>query len=388
MASTATHIGVAVGDRMKTRLTLRCLTGPILLACSAALTGCSDSTQAQAPPEAVTVSVITVAPSTVAPVEELPGRVIAWRTAEIRPQVGGIVQRMLFEQGALVRAGQPLFQISPAPYRADADTARATLAKASADLARAKMQAERLQPLVAADAISRQSYDDAVAARKQAAAEVGEARAILRRRQLDIGFSRVTSPISGRIGAANITEGALVTTGDANAMATVQQIDRVYVDIRQPVERYAAMRAAGKGDGLVEIVNASGRVHPVKGRILLSGIAVDPGTGDVLVRVAVDNPGELLLPGMFVRARLLQGKPSAALTVPQQAVTRDAEGAAQVSVVGQQDRVRARRVTLGSLVNGRYVIVSGLRRGERVIVEGQDRVQPNTPVDTRPWRQR
>ena len=384
MASTATHIGVAVGDRMKTRLTLRCLTGPILLACSAALTGCSGSTQAQATPEAVTVSVITVAPSTVAPVEELPGRVIAWRTAEIRPQVGGIVQRMLFEQGA----GQPLFQISPAPYRADADTARATLAKASAAFARAKMQAERLQPLVAADAISRQSYDDAVAARNQAAAEVGEARAILRRRQLDIGFSRVTSPISGRIGAANITEGALVTAGDANAMATVQQIDRVYVDIRQPVERYAAMRAAGKGDGLVEIVNASGQVHPVKGRILLSGIAVDPGTGDVLVRVAVDNPGELLLPGMFVRARLPQGKPSAALTVPQQAVTRDAEGAAQVSVVGQQDRVRARRVTLGSLVNGRYVIVSGLRRGERVIVEGQDRVQPNTPVDTRPWRQR
>lgn len=371
---------------MKTNLSFRCLTGPILMGCVMTLTGCSRSIEAQATPEAVTVSVLAVAPSTVAAAEELPGRVVAWRTAEIRPQVGGIVQRMLFEQGAQVRAGQPLFQISPDPYLADSDTARATLAKASAAYARAKGQADRLQPLVEADAISRQSYDDAVAARNQAAAEMGEARAILRRRQLDVGFSRVTSPISGRIGAANLTEGALVSAGDANAMATVQQIDRVYIDIRQPVERYAALRATVPDDAPVEIVTSAGQVHPVKGRILFSGVAVDPGTGDVLVRVAVDNPGELLLPGMFVRARLPQGKPSATLTVPQQAITRDAQGEAQVSVVGQQDRVRVRRVTLGSLVNGRYVIQSGLRSGERVIVEGQDRVQPNTPVNTRPWR--
>lgn len=371
---------------MKTRLQLRSLTGPFVLACAVTLAGCSGSIEAQATPEAVTVSVITATPSTVAATEELPGRVVAWRTAEIRPQVGGIVQRLLFEQGALVRVGQPLFQISAAPYRADADTAQATLAKAAAAYARARVQAERLKPLVEADAISRQSYDDAVASRNQAAAEVSEARAILRRRQLDIGFSRVSSPISGRIGAANVTEGALVSAGDANAMATVQQIDRVYVDIRQPVDRYAALRAAVPDDAPVAIVTSAGQVHPIKGRILFSGVAVDPGTGDVLVRIAVDNPGELLLPGMFVRARLPQGKPTPALTVPQQAVTRDAQGEPQVSVVGQQDRVRLRRVTLGSLVNGRYVIQSGLRPGERVIVEGQDRVQPNTPVNTRPWR--
>lgn len=383
-----TKMGGAVGGNMTTRLSVRSLACFSLIACTIALPGCSGSTEAQAAPEAVTVTVMEVVPSTVTAVDELPGRVVAWRTAEIRPQVGGIVQRRLFEQGALVRAGQPLFQISPAPFRADADSARATLAKATAAYARAKIQAERLKPLVTADAISQQSFDDTVAARNQAAAEVDEARATLRRRQLDVSFSRVTSPIAGRIGAANVTEGALVSAGDANPLATIHQIDRVYVDIRQPVERYAALRAAGPSDGLVEIVTSASQVHPVKGRMLFSGVAVDPGTGDVLVRVAVDNPGERLLPGMFVRARLPQGKPVVALTVPQQAVTRDAEGRAQVSVVGQQDRVRIRSVTLGSIVNGQYVILSGLRRGERVIVEGQDRVQPNTPVNTQPWRKR
>ncbi|MET4897167.1 efflux RND transporter periplasmic adaptor subunit [Sphingomonadaceae bacterium jetA1] len=352
-----------------------------------ALAGCGGQAPAAQPSAAeVLTTIVRPAPVTIA--DELPGRVIAWRTAEVRPQVGGIVQRRLFEQGALVHAGQPLFQISPAPFRADADTARATLAKASAAYARAKGQAARLAPLVAADAISRQSYDDAVAARDQAAAEVAEARATLRRRQLDLGFARVTAPIAGRIGAANVTEGALVGTGDTSPLATIQQIDRVYVDIRQPAETYAALRASGRGSESVEIVTASGRVHPVRGRILFSGIAVDPGTGDALVRVTVDNPGEQLLPGMFVRARLPRASLAAALTVPQQAVTRDAKGVAQVSVVGQQDRVRPRRVTPGDVVGGRIVILSGLRAGERVIVEGQDRVQAGTPVKPLPWHER
>lgn len=371
---------------MKTRQFVRSLTGAALLTGVIMLAGCGRGNEAQAAPDPITVMVTQVAPSAVTVADELPGRVVAWRVAEIRPQVGGIVQRRLFEQGALVRAGQPLFQIAAAPFRAEADTAQASLAKAHATLARAQLQAERLKPLVAADAISRQSYDDAVAARNQAAAEVGEARATLRRRRLDLDFARVTAPIAGRIGAANVTEGSLVSAGDANPLAVVQQIDRVYVDIRQPVERYAALRAAGQAAGPVEIVTAAGQVHPIRGRLLFSGIAVDPGTGDVLVRVAVDNPGELLLPGMFVRARLTRATPSVALTVPQQAVTRDADGRARVSVVGQQDRVRLRPVTVGPVVNGRYVVLSGLKRGERVIVEGQDRVQADTPVNPLPWR--
>ncbi|MEJ2410329.1 MAG: efflux RND transporter periplasmic adaptor subunit [Novosphingobium sp.] len=348
-----------------------------------ALAACGAETPAT-PPAAVEVLTTTVTATPVTIADELPGRVVAWRTAEIRPQVSGIIQRRLFEQGALVHAGQPLFEINPAPYRADADIARATLAKASAAYTRVKTQAERLMPLVTTDAISRQSYDDAVAARNKAAAEVDEARATLRRRLLDVGFSRVVAPISGRIGAANVTEGALVNIGGASPLTTIQQIDRVYVDIRQPAERYAALRASRQAERPVEIVTAAGQIHPQKGHVLFSGIAVDPGTGDVLVRVAVDNPDEQLLPGMFVRARLPQAMLPAALTVPQQAVTRNAKGQAQVSIVGQQKQVRVRPVTVGALVDGRYVILSGLRRGERVIVEGQDRVQPNTPVKPLP----
>ena len=358
---------------------------PLLLAIP--LAGCMSKAPAAKPTEVVVLTT-TVTPAPVTVADELPGRVVAFRTAEIRPQVGGIVQRRLFEQGAMVREGQPLFQISPAPFRAEADTAKATLQKASAAYERARTQADRLKSLVAADAISRQSYDDVVAARDQAAAEVAEARATLQRRQLDVGFSRVTAPISGRIGATNVTEGALVTAGDANPLATVHQINRVYVDVRQPAERFAALRAAGPASGMAEILTASGQIHPSKGKILFSGITVDPSTGDALVRVEIDNPGERLLPGMFVRARLPRATLPAALTLPQQAITRDANGAPQVSVVDVQDRVRLRRVTLGDIVNGRYLILSGLLPGEKVIVEGQDRVQPGTPVLPRPWRAR
>lgn len=339
-----------------------------------------------APPTAVEVLTTTVVPAPVTVTEELPGRVVAWQVAEIRPQVSGIVQRQLFEQGALVRAGQPLFQIASAPYRADADSARATLARASAAYVQAKTQADRMKPLATANAISQQSYDDALAARNQAAATMEEARATLRRRQLDVGLSRVSAPIAGRIGEANVTQGGLVTAGDTRPLATIQRIDRVYVDIRQPAESYTALRASNNADGPIEIVTSTGQVHPVKGRVLFSGVAVDPGTGDVLVRVAVDNPDEQLLPGMYVRARLFRAALPAALTVPQQAVTRDSEGNAQVSVVGQDDRVRVRPVTPSAIVDGRYVIQSGLRRGDRVIVEGQDRVQPNTPVKALQWR--
>lgn len=360
--------------------------GLIALAGVGALGGCA--TEAPPAPQPVEVLTLRVAPRAVTATDELPGRVVAFRTAEIRPQVGGILRRRLFEQGAAVRAGQLLFEISPAPLRADADLASATLQKAATAYARARTQAARLRPLVAADAISRQSYDDAVAARDQAAAELAEARATLRRRRIDLGFARVTSPIAGRIGAANLTEGALVTAGDATALATVQQIDRVYVDVRQPAERYAALRAAGGAAGGVEILSASGVVHPVKGRILFSGIAVDPATGDALVRVEVANPGERLLPGMFVRARLPRAPMPDALTVPQQAVTHADDGAAQLAVVDSQDRAHLRRVRLGPIVAGRYVVLSGLHPGEVVIVEGQDRVQPDTPVRQRPWRDR
>ena len=350
------------------------------------LGGCSARAPAETTSE-IEVLTVRVAPRAVTAVDELPGRVVAFRTAEIRPQVGGIVQRRLFNQGATVRAGQVLFQISPAPFRADADTASATVAKAAAAYARTRTQADRLKPLVRADAISRQAYDDAVAAREQASADLTEARATLRRRQIDVGFSRVTAPIAGRIGATNVTEGALVAAADPNPLATIHQIDRVYVDVRQPAERYAALREQSTGAGTAEIVTAAGEA-PLRGRILFSGIAVDPTTGDALVRIEVSNPGERLLPGMFVRARLPRVEMPDALMVPQQAVTRAGDGQAQISVVDMQDRVHIRPVTLGPLTGGRYVVSAGLKAGDVVIVEGQDRVRPNTPVKQRPWRNR
>jgi multidrug efflux system membrane fusion protein len=321
--------------------------------------------------------------------DDLPGRVVAWRTAEIRPQVGGIVQRRLFTEGSMVKAGQALFQINPAPLPPMRDRRRCPRPR-PATHARTRRQADRLQTLVGVDAISRQTYDDAVVARDQAAADVAQARSTLTRRRLDLGFARVTSPIAGQIGAARVTEGGLVSTSDANAMATVQQIDKVYVDVRQPAERYARLQQAitqGRFDARtpIDIIGATGEVLPQKGHLLFSDVTVDSGTGNAVVRVAVDNPGRRLLPGMFVRARLPRLRLSHAVTVPQQAVSHDAGGKALVHVVDAQERLHDRNVDVGDVVEGRYLVLSGLRSGEKVVVVGMDRVQPGVPVKVQPW---
>lgn len=365
--------------------------GACALMLIAATAGCGDAQQSVPVPQPVTVLAMQVQPEAVAVADELPGRVVAYRTAEIRPQVGGIIRQRLFEQGSMVEAGQPLFQIDPAPFVADARTATAALERAEATLARARVQVARLRPLVGEDAISRQSYDDALVARDQALADVAQARATAGRRRLDVGFARVTSPISGQIGQAMVTEGALVTAGDTSAMATVQQIDQVYVDVRQPAERLDVLRdavAAGTADpqAPVEILSRSGKPYPVSGRMLFSGITVDPATGNAIVRVLVPNPARQLLPGMFVRARLARTNMPRAIAIPQQAVTRDPSGAAQVSVVNGQGRVKVRRIEVGEVVDGRYLVLSGLRAGETIIVEGQDRVQTDVPVEVKPWR--
>ncbi|WP_243455634.1 efflux RND transporter periplasmic adaptor subunit [Sphingosinicella sp. BN140058] len=363
----------------------------MLTAATLALAACSETPPEDAAAQPVEVLVMKVQPQDVEVTDELPGRVVAFRTAEIRPQVGGIIQRRFFEQGAFVQAGQPLFQINPAPYRADANSAAASLARARASLHLASTQAGRLKPLVAADAISRQSYDNAVAQRAQAAAEVAQAGSELARRRLDVGFARVTSPISGQIGATLVTEGALVAAQDSNPLAVVQQIDKVYVDVRQPAERFEALlqaRGSGKAPDAnsVEILTSSGISYPVRGRILFSGVTVEPGTGNAVVRVEVNNPQHRLLPGMFVRARLPRMTAPAAITVPQEAVTRDAKGVATVAVVDSQGRVRDRQVNVGEIYNGRYILLSGIRAGETIIVVGRDRVQTGVPVNPRPWQ--
>lgn len=330
-------------------------------------------------------------PEAVAIADELPGRVVAYRVAQIRPQVGGIIQYRLFEQGSEVHAGQSLFQIDSAPFRAEANTAAAALQRAQVTLARARLQVGRFEQLVSAGAISRQAYDDAVTARDQAAADVAQNRAVLERRRLDLAFATVRAPISGRIDQAQLTEGALVAASDANPLATVQQIDRVYIDVRQPAARLAALRALAGGatadeGAAVEILSSDGKSYPVRGTLLFSGISVDPGTGEVVARVEVANPDRALLPGMFVRARLPREARSAALLVPLQAVQRDDAGAASVAIVDARGVVGQRPVTTGAEIAGRIVIERGLRPGERVIVEGQDRLQPGVTVKPMPWR--
>ncbi|AVQ84972.1 MULTISPECIES: efflux RND transporter periplasmic adaptor subunit [unclassified Variovorax] len=358
------------------------------------IAGCggAETETGQAAPPAPIVSVMTVRATRLALTQDLPGRVAAVRVAEIRPQVSGIVQRRLFEQGTEVRAGQGLFQIDPAAFKAEVETAAASVQRAEAALARARTQATRLQPLVEADAVSGQAYDDAVSQREQAAADLKQARATLARRQLDLQFARVEAPISGRIDQALVTEGALVGSGDTHPMARIQQIDQVYVDLRQPAGSLDALRDAlsthqpGSRDGLaVTLLRSHGEPYTAKGRILFSGMNVDAGTGAVLLRVLVDNPLRELLPGMFVRARVPQASHAQALMVPQQAVVHVA-GQPQLWVLSDQGQAHRKAVDLGELVGRSYRVRSGLNAGQRVVVEGMERLSEGASVTSRDWK--
>ncbi|WP_373896718.1 efflux RND transporter periplasmic adaptor subunit [uncultured Massilia sp.] len=335
------------------------------------------------------VSTLTLDPRPLTVFEELPGRVVPVRIAEIRAQVNGIVQRRLFEQGAEVRQGQPLFQINAAPFKADADAAAAALARARAAHARAQAQAERLAPLMQADAISRQEYDDAVAHRDQAAADVEQAQAALARRRLDLRFATVDAPISGRIDQALVSEGALVAPGDATPLARIQQISQVYVDVRQPEARYAALRAASDGlSGLdlpVAILRSGGAPYGRAGRLLFSGSAVDTGTGDVLLRILVDNHQAELLPGMFVQARIPFERHRAALMAPQQSIVR-LSGKPHLWIVDKHGVVRLTSVTLGALVEQRYHVTAGVAAGQKIVVEGMERLSAGATVDAMVWK--
>ncbi len=356
-----------------------------------ALTGCDDVAP-EPPPPPVTVAAMTLVPSRVDLIEDLPGRVAALRVAEIRAQVSGIVRQRLFEQGAEIRAGDPLFQLNSAPFKADTEMAAAGLQHAEAALVRAQVQTRRLEPLVQAEAISRQTYDDAVSQRDQALADVAQARATLARRQLELKFATVDAPISGRIDQALVTEGALVSPTDANPMARIQQVDQVYVDVRQPatsldaVRQVLASQAADSNSDLpVTVLRSDGTPYEIEGRILFSGISVDAGTGDVLLRILVDNARYDLLPGMFVRARVPRASYADSLMVPQQAVTR-VGGKPQVWVIGEGDAVHTQPVELGELIERHYRIRAGLEAGQRVVVEGVERLSEGAIVAPRDWQ--
>ncbi len=363
------------------------------------LVGCNQSNNDESvvgPKEPLPlVTTTTTQPQQLDVYEELPGRVKAVRVAEIRPQVAGIVQHRLFKQGAEVKAGQSLFQIEPAPFAAEVDTAKANLQRAQVTYQRALDKEQRLKPLVEADAISRQEYDDAVLQRDQAAAEVAVAKATLTRRELDLKFSNVKAPISGLIEQTLVTEGALVSSTDATPMTRIQQIDQVFVDIRRPASSLEAMREAlaANSDGepsiagtKIEILRSNGTPYQVKGEILFSGINIDEGTGDVLLRVLVDNSQRLLLPGMFVKAKVLYSSYDNALMVPQQAVTHLA-GAPHLWSIDQEGYAHLKPVKLGELIDGQYHVKSGISKGENIVIEGKERLEDGILVDQRKWEE-
>jgi len=337
------------------------------------------------PPE---VAVITVQTQTAPLVTELPGRVEASRVAQVRARVNGIVQKRLFREGSEVKAGQLLFQIDPAPYQAAVDSAKATLAKAQANLTQARELATRYKPLADARAISSQEYVNAQSAQAQAEADVASAQAALRTAQLNLGYAGVTAPISGRIGRALVTEGALVSATEATQLALIQQIDPVYVNATQSVAEVARLRQAQQATPVdlsaVRIVLEDGTELPQRGRLLFADLSVDPTSAQVLLRTEVANPGARLLPGMYVRARLVQGEIGGAMLVPQQAVTRGPQGDSAL-VVGADGKPAPRKLKISGASGTQWIVVDGLKPGDQVIVEGFQKMRPGGTVKPVPW---
>ncbi|WP_426342943.1 efflux RND transporter periplasmic adaptor subunit [Pseudoduganella sp. S-14] len=336
---------------------------------------------AQQAPE---VAVFTVAPQALAMSTELPGRTAAYQVAEVRPQVGGLIQKRLFTEGADVKAGVQLYQIDAATYEAAFNSAKANLAKAKANLAAATPKVARYKELVAIEGVSRQDYDDAVAAHEQARAEVEAAQAAVDSARINVEYTKVASPISGRISRSNVTPGALVTAGQATALTTVQQLDPIYVDVTQSSEELLRLKREmdsgslkkANGQAAVTLLLADGSKYALPGRLQFSDVSVDPGTGNVTLRALFPNPKHDLLPGMFVRAVLETGVSEQAIAVPQMGVTRNPKGEATALVLNKEGKVEQRVLQTGGTIGDKWLVKSGLVAGDRVIVEGLQKVKP------------
>ena len=341
------------------------------------------------PPPAPAVTVMTVASGSVPMVTELPGRTTPYLIAELRPQVTGILTQRAFDEGSEVKAGQVLYRIDDAPYQAAHDSARAALARAEANAQVARIKAERHAGLVKIEAVSKQANDDAQAALKQAQAEVAAAKAALDKARIDLDYTRLKSPIAGRIGRSAVTPGALVTANQAQALATVQQLDPIYVDLTQSSADLLRMRAeiaagrlqaGARGEVPVRLILEDGSEYAAEGRLALSEVTVDAGTGSVTLRAKFPNADGVLLPGMYVRARLPQGTRSEAILVPHKALSRDPLGNALVMAVDAESKVVARPVQVAQSLGENWVVTSGVKAGERIIVEGLQKVRPGAAV--------
>ena len=360
--------------------------------------GAKEADKAKGPPGGgmplAEVGVVTVAPRSVGLTTELPGRLEASRIAQVRARAAGIVQKRLFREGSDVRAGQPLFEIDSAPYRAALASAAASVARAQANLTQSAAQAERYKPLLEANAISKQDYVNAVASQAQAEADVAAGRAAVQTAQINLSYTSVVSPISGRIGRALVTEGALVGQGEATPLAIVQQINPIYVNFTQSTTEVMRLRRAvesgqlkrsGANAALVRIELEDGSEYPQPARLLFADLSVDPTSGQITLRAEAPNPTGILLPGMYVRVRLEQAEASAGILLPQQAVTRGSTGDT-VMVVASDGKVMPRPVKIGSAQGGQWVILEGLNAGEQVMVDGFQKLRPNMPVKPVPWQ--
>jgi membrane fusion protein (multidrug efflux system) len=320
---------------------------------------------------------------------ELPGRTSPLAISEVRPQVNGIILQRLFTEGATVKKGQSLYRIDPAPYKAAVDQAKAQLANVEANLATVKLKAERYADLVKIKAVSQQDYDDAEAAANQAEASVQQAKAALETAQINLGYTDIRAPISGRIGVSTITQGALATAGQTNPLTTIQTLDPIYVDVTQSTAELLRLKRDIK-NGLVQkdapltakvrLVLEDGSTYPLEGKLQFTDVTVDPSSGAVTIRAVFPNPQGVLLPGMFVRAVVTEAVAPDALLVPQQGVSRDPRGAATVLVVNAQDKAELRKIELGQAVGSNWLVTKGLRPGDRVIVEGLQRIQAGSMV--------
>ena len=363
-----------------------------VLAALMVLSACGDKAPQGGPPPPPEVGVVLVSLKTLDVPTELPGRVEAARVAQVRARVTGIVQKRLFAEGSDVKAGDVLFQIDPAPYKAAVDSAKAALAKAQANALQATAQATRSKPLREANAISQQDFVNATSSAAQAAADVAAAKAAVQTAQLNLDYATVTAPIDGRIGQALVTEGALVTAAEATQLAVIQQVDAVYVNFTQPVSDITRLRkafASGKSRSLgltipVRIALDDGSVLPETGKLLFSDLTVDPTSGQVNVRAKVPNADGALMPGMYVRGRIAQQQVDSAVLLPQQAVQRTTQNDT-VLVVGADGKPAVRVVRLGGNEGGNWIVLDGLKPGEQVIADGFQKIRPGGTVKPVAW---
>ena len=355
-----------------------------LIISAALLSGCDNSgdQQAHAPMPQVTVHVVNNAPLSI--ITELPGRTSAFRVAEVRPQVSGIILKRNFVEGSDVEAGQSLYQIDPATYQAAYDSAKGDESKAEAAAAIAHLTVKRYVPLLGTKYISQQDYDQAVATARQADADVMAAKAAVESARINLAYTKVTSPITGRIGKSSVTEGALVTNGQSNAIATVQQLDPIYVDVTQSSSDFMRLKQESLQQGSdaksVQLVMENGQPYALKGSLQFSDVTVDESTGSITLRAIFPNPQHTLLPGMFVRARIDEGVNPSAMLVPQQGVTRTPRGDATVLLVNDKNQVETRNVVAAQAVGDQWLITSGLKAGDKVIVSGLQKVRPGVTV--------